>query len=164
MKPRDKGMRFHSARERKERDGHVRNLLIYPNLLLMDQSSSTIRMIHPISVDETLVEIYCVAPKNEPQEARLRRIRQYEDFLGPAGMATPDDQALFAICHQGLRGQGVEWLQGYSRGTERIVHGPDEEARKLCLNPVASGADLEDETLVHGPYREWLRLMSAGLE
>ncbi|MEC9340072.1 MAG: Rieske 2Fe-2S domain-containing protein [Pseudomonadota bacterium] len=143
---------------------HVRNTLIYPNLLLMDQSSTTLRMIHPISVDETLVEIYCVAPKNEPKAARTRRIRQYEDFLGPAGMASPDDQALFEICHRGLAGQGVEWLQGYSRGIDRILPGPDDEARKLALNPVASGTDIEDETLIHGAYRQWVKLMAAGLE
>ena len=72
----------------------VRNLVVFPNLLLMDQSSSTVRIVHPLSVDETLVEVYCVAPRGEPKAARERRLRQFEDFLGPAGLATPDDQAV----------------------------------------------------------------------
>ncbi len=143
---------------------HVRNLMLYPNVLLMDQSSSTVRMVHPISVDETLVEVYCIAPKGEPAEARLRRVRQFEDFLGPAGLATPDDQALFEKCQRGLKGQKRGWLQGYARGMERLIPGPDEAAREVDIQPVVSGGDINDETLIHGSYRQWLQLMREGLE
>jgi len=130
----------------------------------MDQSSSTVRMVHPISVDETLVEVYCIAPKGEPAEARLRRVRQFEDFLGPAGLATPDDQALFEKCQRGLKGQKRGWLQGYARGMERLTPGPDEAAREVDIQPVVSGGDINDETLIHGSYRQWLQLMREGLE
>ncbi len=142
---------------------HVRNLMLYPNLLLMDQSSSTVRIVHPLSVDETLVEVYCIAPKGEPAEARLRRIRQFEDFLGPAGLATPDDQALFEKCQRGLKGQKRGWLQGYARGMERLTEGPDDAAKEVDLRPVISGGDIDDETLIHGSYRQWLQLMREGM-
>jgi benzoate/toluate 1,2-dioxygenase subunit alpha len=71
--------------------GHSRNLCLYPNVYLMDQFSSQIRVLRPISVDKTEVTIYCIAPKGEAPEARARRIRQYEDFFNATGMATPDD-------------------------------------------------------------------------
>ena len=68
-----------------------RNLCLYPNLYLMDQFSSQLRIARPISVDKTEVTIYCIAPKGESAEARAHRIRQYEDFFNVSGMATPDD-------------------------------------------------------------------------
>ena len=51
-----------------------RNLCIYPNVYLMDQFSSQIRVLRPISVDKTEATIYCIAPKGESAEARARRI------------------------------------------------------------------------------------------
>ena len=48
--------------------GHSRNLCLYPNVYLMDQFSSQIRVLRPISVDKTEVTIYCIAPKGESAE------------------------------------------------------------------------------------------------
>jgi benzoate/toluate 1,2-dioxygenase alpha subunit len=48
--------------------GQTRNLGIYPNVYLMDQFSTQIRVVRPISVAETEVTIYCFAPR-----ARTRR-------------------------------------------------------------------------------------------
>ena len=55
--------------------GASRNLCLYPNVYLMDQFSSQIRHFRPISVDQTEVTIYCIAPKGESAEARSNRIR-----------------------------------------------------------------------------------------
>ena len=67
-----------------------RNLCLYPNLYLMDQFGSQLRIAAAVG-DKTEVTIYCIAPKGESAEARARRIRQYEDFFNVSGMATPDD-------------------------------------------------------------------------
>lgn len=69
--------------------GNSRNLCLYPNVYLMDQFSSQIRIARPISVNQTEITIYCIAPVGESAEARSRRIRQYEDFFNVSGMATP---------------------------------------------------------------------------
>lgn len=58
----------------------TRNLCLYPNVFLMDQFSTQIRVVRPISVDRTEVSIFCFAPKGESAEDRAIRIRQYEDF------------------------------------------------------------------------------------
>ena len=41
----------------------TRNLGIYPNVYLMDQFSTQIRVVRPIGVDRTEVTIYCFAPE-----------------------------------------------------------------------------------------------------
>ncbi len=69
----------------------TRNLCLYPNVYLMDQFSTQIRVIRPLAVDKTEVTIWCFALKGEPDQARARVIRQYEDFFNVSGMGTPDD-------------------------------------------------------------------------
>jgi benzoate/toluate 1,2-dioxygenase alpha subunit len=108
--------------------GRSRNLCLYPNVYLMDQFSSQIRVLRPISVDKTEVTIYCIAPKGESRRARAHRIRQYEDFFNVSGMATPDDLEEFRACQQGYQGSAMRverhvpwrrhWIQG-RRGGER---------------------------------------------
>ena len=63
----------------------TRNLCLYPNVYLMDQFSTQIRVIRPMSVDKTEVTIYCFAPKGEADAERALRIRQYEDFFNVVG-------------------------------------------------------------------------------
>lgn len=50
--------------------GYLRNMLIYPNVFLMDQMSTQIRVIRPLSVDKTEVSIYCFAPVGEDRASR----------------------------------------------------------------------------------------------
>ena len=85
---------------------NLRNLCLYPNVFLMDQFSSQIRVFRPISVNKTEVTIYCIAPKGESDVARAQRIRQYEDFFNASGMATPDDLEEFRSCQEGFLGTG----------------------------------------------------------
>ena len=85
-----------------------RNLCLYPNVYLMDQFGSQIRVLRPLSVNKTEVTIYCIAPVGEEPEARTRRIRQYEDFFNASGMATPDDLEEFRACQTGYAGIKTE--------------------------------------------------------
>ncbi|MFN7319857.1 MAG: Rieske 2Fe-2S domain-containing protein, partial [Methylobacterium sp.] len=104
-----------------------RNLCLYPNVFLMDQFSSQIRMYRPISVDKTEVTIYCIAPKGESAEARTRRIRQYEDFFNASGMATPDDLEEFRSCQIGYGARNAQW-NDLSRGATHWIKGADADA------------------------------------
>jgi benzoate/toluate 1,2-dioxygenase alpha subunit len=124
-----------------------RNLCLYPNVYLMDQFSSQIRVLRPISVDKTEVTIYCIAPKGESDEARAHRIRQYEDFFNVSGMATPDDLEEFRACQQGYAGSAMEVERHVPRGDPlgpgRRRGGP----KDIGLQPVMSGVRTEDEGL-----------------
>ncbi len=137
---------------------HSRNLCLYPNVYLMDQFSSQIRVLRPIAVDKTEVTIYCIAPKGEPAEARARRIRQYEDFFNATGMATPDDLEEFRACQQGYAARALPW-NDMCRGATHWVQGPDAAAAAIGLAPVLSGIKTEDEGLYTEQHRYWLQAL-----
>jgi benzoate/toluate 1,2-dioxygenase subunit alpha len=136
----------------------LRTLCLYPNVYLMDQFSSQIRQYRPIAVDKTEVTIYCIAPKGESAEARARRIRQYEDFFNASGMATPDDLEEFRGCQMSYRGRAARW-NDLSRGAEHWIRGPDAVAEAIGLNPLMSGARVEDEGLFLVQHKYWQEAM-----
>ena len=138
--------------------GVSRNLCLYPNVYLMDQFSSQIRHFRPISVDKTEVTIYCIAPKGESAEARANRIRQYEDFFNATGMATPDDLEEFRSCHKTYQATAAPW-NDLSRGATHQIDGPDEDAVRLGIKPIASGVRTEDEGLYPIQHGYWLQTM-----
>ena len=129
-------------------------LCLYPNVYLMDQMSSQVRVFRPLAVDKTEVTIYCIAPKNEPAEQRARRIRQYEDFFNASGMATPDDLEEFRACQQAYMAKAMRW-NDLSRGATHWVEGADEEAQAIGLHPLRSGAKIEDEGLFLVQHGYW---------
>ena len=139
-----------------------RNLCLYPNVYLMDQFSSQIRVFRPLAPNRTEVTIYCIAPKGESAEARARRIRQYEDFFNASGMATPDDLEEFRACQEGFEGAYFEW-NDMSRGANHWVEGADAEADKINLKPILSGVKTEDEGLYVAQHTYWLETMKKAL-
>lgn len=135
-----------------------RNLCLYPNVYLMDQFSSQIRHIRPISVDKTEVTIFCIAPVGEPADARAARIRQYEDFFNATGMATPDDLEEFRASQKSYMASAARW-NDMSRGATHQIDGPDEQAAELGMNPLSSGVRTEDEGLFPIQHAYWQEVM-----
>jgi benzoate/toluate 1,2-dioxygenase alpha subunit len=142
--------------------GNLRNLCVYPNLYLMDQMSSQLRVSRPLAVDKTEVTIYCIAPKNEAPEQRARRIRQYEDFFNASGMATPDDLEEFRACQQAYMGASMRW-NDLSRGAMRWIEGADDAARAIDLHPLRSGATIDDEGLFLVQHKYWSEALRAAV-
>lgn len=140
----------------------TRNLCLYPNVFLMDQFSTQIRVTRPISVDKTEVTIFCFAPKGESAEDRAVRIRQYEDFFNVSGMGTSDDLEEFRACQQGYAGIAALW-NDLSRGAPLWIDGPDENARKMGLRPLLSGERSEDEGLFVRQHEYWAKVMRKAL-
>ncbi|MFL4480285.1 benzoate 1,2-dioxygenase large subunit [Paeniglutamicibacter sp. ORCA_105] len=138
--------------------GVSRNLCLYPNVYLMDQFSSQIRVFRPVAVDKTEVTIYCIAPVGESDEARANRIRQYEDFFNASGMATPDDLEEFRSCQKTYLATAAKW-NDLSRGQAHQITGADENAKKIGLEPISSGARTEDEGLYPIQHGYWLDTM-----
>jgi benzoate/toluate 1,2-dioxygenase alpha subunit len=140
----------------------TRNLALYPNVFLMDQFSTQIRVVRPVSVDRTEVTIYCFAPKGEPAEDRAYRIRQYEDFFNVTGMGTPDDLEEFRSCQSAYAGAGGLW-NDLSRGATRWIAGPDENASAMGMKPLLSSERSEDEGLFVRQHEHWARVMLDGM-
>lgn len=140
-----------------------RNLALYPNVFLMDQFSTQIRVVRPIDVNRTEVTIYCFAPKGESAELRAIRIRQYEDFFNVSGMGTPDDLEEFRSCQSAYAGAGELW-NDLSRGAKRWIAGPDENARAMGMNPLLSSERSEDEGLFVRQHEYWAKVMLAAID
>ena len=139
-----------------------RNLTIFPNLQLIDISSSQLRTWRPLSADKTEMTSHCIAPVGESSESRRLRIRNYEDFFNPSGLATSDDNVMYEFCQSGYAAAGGSTL-GYLRGlgSARIAQGP--HAAELGIEPdeYAFGAPgFGGETNFHAGYREWYRILS----
>lgn len=144
---------------------NMRNLTVFPNLQVAENASSQLRVIHPIAADLTEMHTWCLAPVGESAAARAHRIRQYEDFFNPSGMATPDDTVAYEACQAGFAARVSPWLQGYMRGTTRRVAGGNALSDMIGLQATGSvlaDAQTCDETLYQGYYREWARRMTGG--
>lgn len=144
---------------------NMRNLTIFPNLQLAENASSQLRIIRPLAANKTEMRTFCIAPRGESAEARRQRIRNYEDFFNPTGMATPDDTVSYEDCQAGNATRLHRWAYGYCRGATASVTGGNAFSDLLDMNParnVLGDAMLCDETLYHSYYRAWLARMEAG--
>lgn len=141
----------------------TRNLAIYPNVFLMDQFSTQIRVVRPILVNETEVSIYCFAPKNESAEERATRIRQYEDFFNVTGMGTPDDLEEFRSCQVAYASDKLKY-NDMSRGATHWIYGQDDLAKRMGIQPLISGIKSEDEGLFITQHSYWQKELKKGLE
>ena len=143
-----------------------RNVVCFPNLQMADQITPFLRLIRPISVDRTELCNLLLAPIGESPELRSWRIRQFEDFINPGGLATPDDVAVFGEIQTGCSIPDLPWLQGHERGMTALQSGADETARGLGLKTshnLKGLLDMQNEAGLHAPFREWARLMDAGI-
>ena len=145
---------------------NMRNLTLFPNVQVAVNASTQLRVIRPIAHDLTEMETWCLVPKGESAEARRLRIRQYEDFFNPTGMAVADDNAVYEECQAGIAAQEGPWLQGHSRGLGGTVDGGDAYSAMIGVRPsrsIAGPSQLADETLFQGYYHEWIKRMGAVL-
>ncbi len=140
-----------------------RNLTIYPNLQVIDISSLQVRTWRPLAPDKTEMTSHCLAPIGESAEARELRIRQYEDFFNPSGLASSDDNVMYEYCQSGYGAKLVGWTQGYARGLGGPLPDGTNHAQELDL-PSAEWTcgtrAFGDETCFHAGYREWRRLLT----
>lgn len=144
----------------------LRQTTFFPNMQISDSSATMLRVIRPITPSLTELRLHCFAPIGEAPETRALRIRQFEDFFSASGFATPDDTVTFEECQRGMVAASVDWLQGYSRGMAKVVSGANAAAKELDMSPAQSLAgpfDLQGEVVLHPFYREWQRLLLAGL-
>lgn len=104
----------------------IRNLFVFPNLILNDITAITIRSIEPVGPAEMSVSAWALAPGEETPAQLARRLDSYLTFIGPGGFATPDDVEALESCQEGFRTwREVPWSD-ISRGTSRVPKTIDE--------------------------------------
>jgi p-cumate 2,3-dioxygenase alpha subunit len=87
-----------------------RNLLIFPNLVLLDGSSVSIRSFQPVAPDRMRVRAWALGPVEETPLARQVRLDSFLTFYGPGGFATPDDIEALESVQQGVGSyKEVQW-------------------------------------------------------
>jgi benzoate/toluate 1,2-dioxygenase alpha subunit len=125
----------------------ARHLLLFPNVVLMTHN---IRVIQPITVDETEVSSYVMAVNGVPDAVNMALLADVQRRLGTTGMIAPDDVEMFAANQNGLRSERMEWLQ-LKRGLGKETVLPTGERWGVA----------SDETPMRSIYKEWVRLMAA---
>jgi hypothetical protein len=121
-----------------------RNLCIFPNLVINDGSSVTVRHFTPVAPDLMHVTAWALGPVEETEAQRARRLHAFLTFYGPGGFATPDDVTALESAQQGYSAwRDVEW-NDLSRG---MAH-PEDQSNT-------------DEGHLRVFWRRWRDLMEA---
>ncbi len=130
--------RIEEVRKRlEERFGHERarrmcetsrNLVIFPNLVINDIMSITVRSFFPVSPGYMEVNAWALAPVDESAEDAALRLDNFLTFLGPGGFATPDDVEMLESCQRGFANHEVGWSD-ISRGMKREHPSVSDEAQ-----------------------------------
>ena len=119
---------------------YSRHLLIFPNLLFQDsQTGFRLRQIWPETPELFHVTQIDMLPRGERDDVRAYRLEASRAFLGPGGLATPDDVEAVESCQAGFEASEVEWSD-ISRGMQRE-------------------ANMIDELQIRGFWRQWHALL-----
>lgn len=96
-----------------------RNLSIFPNLVINDGSSVTVRNFWPAAPDRLKVTAWALGPVEETKEQRARRLHAFLTFYGPGGFATPDDVAALEAVQEGYKAWKEVGWNDISRGMHK---------------------------------------------
>ena len=134
--------------ERAERVANTnRNLFVFPNLMINDGSSVTVRTFWPAEVDRMEVTAWALGPVEESPEMRKVRLDAFLTFYGPGGFATPDD---------------VEALMQVQRGIAETVN---EVPWSVMTRGIAKDGEQlnSDELHLRTFWRRWNELMTGNM-
>lgn len=83
--------------------------LVYPSLSI-HTSYQQLRVIHPVDVDRTLLEVWTLRLKGAP-EGMYQRARTYANLVNsPSSIGNADDVEAFMRVHRGLENDSMEWI------------------------------------------------------
>jgi len=120
-----------------------RNLVVFPNLVINDGSSVTIRTFWPVAFDQMKVTAWALGTKEESEKARARRLDSFLTFYGPGGFATPDDVEALEAVQAGLSTwRETEWSE--------MTRGLNKKGEQLNT----------DEEHLRAFWRQWNKLMT----
>ncbi len=96
-----------------------RNLVIFPNLVVNDGSSVTVRNFTPVNAGLMKVTAWALGPVEETREQRARRLHAFLTFYGPGSFATPDDIAALESAQKGYAAYREAPWNDLSRGMHK---------------------------------------------
>lgn len=110
----------------------ARNLLIFPNLVINDIMSVTLRTFQPVATDYMEISVWAIAPGEEfGKPAMQRRLTNFLEFLGPGGFATPDDIEALESCQRAFAASREAPWNDLSKGLGRVPDATDELPQRV---------------------------------
>jgi len=126
-----------------DRMSGTRNLVIFPNLVLIDLVMGVvIRKIDPVGPGYMEVSAWHLAPPEEGAELRSQRLDNFLTFWGPGGLASPDD---------------IEALETCQRSYAAVTELPWSDISRGMHSPVKTGSA---EAQIRAWWRRWHELMT----
>jgi len=86
------------------------NSNLYPNLSFMSQYQQ-LRVVHPISVNRTVVNTYCFKLKGAPEQMFRNTISFANTVNGTGSLVLTDDLEIYNRVGIGLHSEGAEWIE-----------------------------------------------------
>ncbi|MFI5662324.1 Rieske 2Fe-2S domain-containing protein [Streptomyces sp. NPDC051684] len=124
------------------------NLNLFPNLSM---SNSFLRVLRPLSANETLIEHVALGPDGPPEvvdPVNRERLRIHEHFQGPFGFGTPDDAEGWDRVQRGVQA-APDMPILVNRGLSRETPSPEGWPT----------AHVTDETGMRAAYAQWKEMM-----
>jgi len=120
------------GKERAERIAYNNfNMVIFPNFVINNIMAITLRTFFPEAPDRQKVKAWTLAPVDESEKMRERRLYNFLEFLGPGGFATPDDCEALKLCQAGYKNiAGASWNDiSKGMGQNEIISNDEEQMR-----------------------------------
>src|SRR5262249_41672654 len=127
------------------------NSNVYPNLSFMSQFQQ-LRVVHPISVNETVVHTYCFRLKGAPARMFENTISFANTVNGTGSLVLTDDLEIYNRVGLGLSSAGAPWLE-IGRGYAGDL--PDEHSGRRGKNSTS-------EVYIRNMFEAWFDLMTRG--
>ena len=123
---------------------NLHNVNFYPNASAHPRFLQ-MRVIRPVSVDRTAIEINVFRWKGAPDEINQRNIVYANTIHSPSSLIKPDDLEAYRRVQEGLLSTGQEWISQHS------LFGPDTDD--------AAPQSALSEQYIRNQYRSWLAYM-----
>lgn len=129
-------------------DTNIHNSVLYGSGMLQT-TYQQFRVLRPLSVDRTLLEVYVFRLKGAPKEVFRRAISFANVSFSPASNVMPDDVDFYRRCQEGNMADGGDWINLHRYA------GQDREERGARI--AATGTS---ELLMRNQYQAWKSFMS----
>ncbi len=122
------------------------NVVCYPGMALKS-SPLTIRVLRPLAADQTLLEVWALAPADGPAALHRRGTTYNRLVFSPMSVVAHDDIHLWESAQRALAADGNEWVS-LQRGWT---------GSSAADQPGAAGHDISgtDEALMRNQYAAW---------
>lgn len=128
------------------------NVIFYPSMAAKG-SPQIIRVLRPVSVDETLLEVWIFQPKGTSEKLLRRGLNYSRLVYSPMSVVAHDDIHLFESQQRNIQASGNKWINLYRQ------FDPIELEQEINEFQNAN-----NELVIRNQYRAWRNLMQAKQE